>query len=170
MCLGLEVVPVFAPVREHGLQNAIESYNGRWQEKVWGRFHHKSLSSLQKQSSRYVQASQDRSVVRREGAPDRSVVAKGWQFDEKKKVRGRIIYIGRSSDTGSVNVLDNQVSVDEKWSHRLVRCEVDIEGKVMRFYGLRRQAPEHQRLLREMVYQLPKQYVEDGPGGACTCH
>jgi len=161
MCLGLGVVPVFAPIREHGLQNAIESYNGRWQEKVWGRFHYKSLSSLQKQSIRYVEASQDRSAVRREGAPDRVSVAKGWKFDEKKKVRGRIIYIRRSSNTGSVNVLGNQVSVDEKWSHRLVRCEVDIEGKAMRFYGLRRQAPEHQPLLREIVYQLPKQYVED---------
>ena len=161
MCLGLGVVPVFAPIREHGLQNAIESYNGRWQEKVWGRYHYKSLASLQKQSSRYVEASQDRSVVRREGAPDRGDVPAGWEFDTKKKVRGRIIYIRRSSNSGSVNVLGNQVMVDENWNHRLVRCEVDIEGKVMRFYGLRRKAPEHQPLLREVAYQLPKQYIED---------
>lgn len=160
MRLGIGVVPVFAPIREHGLQNAIESYNGRWQEKVWGRFHYKSLASLQKQSSRYVQASQDRSVVRREGAPDRRVVPAAWEFDTKKKVQGRIIYIRRSSNSGSVNVLGNQVMVDENWNHRLVRCEVDIEGKVMRFYGLRRQAPEHQPMLGEVAYQLPKHYVE----------
>lgn len=160
MCLGLGVVPVFAPIREHGLQNAIESYNGRWQEKVWGRFHYKSLASLQKQSARYVTASQERSAARREGAPDRRSVSAEWEFDARKKVRGRIIYIRRSSDNGSVNVLGNQVVVDQRWNQRLVRCEVDIEGKVMRFYGLRRQAPEQQPLLREIAYQLPGQYVE----------
>ena len=35
-CLSLGVVPVFAPPREHGMQNAIESFNGRWQANVWG--------------------------------------------------------------------------------------------------------------------------------------
>jgi len=161
LCLGLGVVPVFAPIREHGLQNAIESYNGRWQEKVWGRFHYKSLASLQKQSAGYVEASQLRSAARREGAPERCSLPSGWTFDARKKVRGQIIYIRRTSDSGSVNVLGNQLSVDQRWSHRLVRCEVDIEGKVMRFYGLRRKAPDQQPLLREIAYQLPVQYVED---------
>lgn len=161
LCLGVGVVPVFAPIREHGLQNAIESYNGRWQEKVWGRFHYGSLASLQKQSRRYVEASQVRSAARREAAPDRRRLPTQWAFDASKKVRGRIIYIRRASDSGSVNVLGNQMAVDPRWSHRLVRCEVDIEGKVMRFYGLRRKAPEQQPLLREAAYQLPVQYIED---------
>jgi transposase-like protein len=34
LCLSLEIVPVFAPVREHGFQGAIEAFNGRWQAKV----------------------------------------------------------------------------------------------------------------------------------------
>jgi putative transposase len=55
MCLSLGVVPVFAPPREHGLQNAIESFNGRWQEKVWARFEHDSLEGLQRQSSCYIE-------------------------------------------------------------------------------------------------------------------
>ena len=42
-CLSLGVVPVFAPPREHGMQNAIEGFNGRWQAKVWARFHHDDL-------------------------------------------------------------------------------------------------------------------------------
>ena len=37
-CLGLGVVPVFAPPREMGFQASIEAYNGRWQPKVWARF------------------------------------------------------------------------------------------------------------------------------------
>ena len=38
LCLQLGVTPVFAPPRETGFQAAIESYNGRWQAKVWRRF------------------------------------------------------------------------------------------------------------------------------------
>jgi hypothetical protein len=39
LCLGLGVVPVFAPPREPGFQAAIENYNGRWQAKVWAEWH-----------------------------------------------------------------------------------------------------------------------------------
>src|SRR4029453_6505337 len=43
LCLSLQVVPVFVPPRETGFQATIESFNGRWQAKVWARFHHESL-------------------------------------------------------------------------------------------------------------------------------
>ncbi len=55
-CLSLGVVPVFAPPREHGRQNAIECFNGRWQAKVWARFHYDDLSALQAQSAKYITA------------------------------------------------------------------------------------------------------------------
>jgi hypothetical protein len=29
LCLSLDIVPVFAPVHEHGFQAAIEAFNGR---------------------------------------------------------------------------------------------------------------------------------------------
>jgi len=47
-CLGLGVVPVFVPPRETGFQAAIEGYNGRWQAKVWARFHHESLQGCKR--------------------------------------------------------------------------------------------------------------------------
>ena len=56
LCLGLGVVPVFAPPREPGFQAAIENYNGRWQAKVWARFAHESLEGLLARSGRYVAA------------------------------------------------------------------------------------------------------------------
>jgi hypothetical protein len=37
LCLALGVIPVFAPPREPGFQNAIEGFNGLWQSKVWQR-------------------------------------------------------------------------------------------------------------------------------------
>ena len=55
-CLSLGVTPVFAPPRETGFQAAIESFNGRWQAKVWSRFQHRSLRSLQDRSHKYIEA------------------------------------------------------------------------------------------------------------------
>ncbi len=39
LCLSLGVTAVFAPPRETGFQAAVESFNARWQAKVWQRFH-----------------------------------------------------------------------------------------------------------------------------------
>lgn len=161
MCLGLGVAPVFAPVREHGLQNAIESFNGKWQEKVWARFEHESHEGLRKQSDRYIEAKIIRCAARRDGAPERREFPTQWEFDAKKKVRGRIIYIRRTNDKGEASILGHQFAVDERWVHRLVRCEVDIDAKVIRFYALRRSAPDQQPMLREVAYKLPLRYIED---------
>jgi len=65
LCLGLGIVPAFAPPREPGFQAAIENYNGRWQAKVWARFQHESLEGLEDQSGRYVAASRLQSPPRR---------------------------------------------------------------------------------------------------------
>ena len=159
-CLSLRVVPVFAPPREHGLQNAIESYNGRWQAKVCAPLHYDRLDQLQQQSSKYVAAHQVRSRARREQAPHRKSFPKKWQFDpEAKSKSGLMIFIRRTSDRGSSEVLGHQFAVDQHWVNRLVRCEVDIAGKEIRFYGLRRSEPSRQPLLRKVAYELPPRYI-----------
>jgi hypothetical protein len=56
LCLGLGVVPVFAPVQEPGFQAAIESFNARWQAKVWARFRYRDLPSVRERSRRYTEA------------------------------------------------------------------------------------------------------------------
>jgi hypothetical protein len=42
----------------------VESYNGLWQEKVWGRFEHQSLAALLAQSASYVAALRKRHAQR----------------------------------------------------------------------------------------------------------
>jgi len=54
LCLSLGVPPVFVVPREFGIQSAIESYNNRWQRKVWQRFVFTDLQ--QARSARYVAA------------------------------------------------------------------------------------------------------------------
>ena len=161
MCLSLRVVPVFAPPREQGLQNAIESFNGRWQAKVWARFHHEAIEALQAQSGKYVAAYRARSAARMDAAPKRRAFPGRWKFNPQAKLSGRIIYIRRTNDKGVVSMLGRQFEVDRPWVHRLVRSEVGIADKVIRFYALRRREPDHQPLLREVAYELPPRYIRD---------
>lgn len=161
LCLSLGVVPVFAPPREHGLQNAIESFNGRWQAKVWARFHHVSLAALQAQSARYIAACRVRSAARIDGAPARRAFPTAWKFDARAKVTGSIIFVRRPNEYGAASVLGNRFEIDRLWPHRLVRCEVDIEAAAIRFYALRRREPGRQPLLREVAYVLPARYIKE---------
>jgi hypothetical protein len=159
-CLSLEVIPVFAPPAEQGFQNSIESYNGKWQAKVWARFEYKNLQQVQDQSAKYVEAHRVRSRVRIEGGPCRRSFPKKWKHDPQAKVRGgQIIFIRRTNDRGRVEVLRQQFEVDKLWTNRLVRCEVDIAGKEIRIYGLRRREPSSQPLLGRVAYELPPRYI-----------
>lgn len=160
LCLSLEVVPVFAPPSEHGFQNGIESYNGLWQAKVWARFEYKAMAEVQKQSSKYVKAHRVRRRARREAAPERRRFPLDWSWDEKAKLAsGRIIFIRRTNEKAEVEVLGRRYKVAKHWTNRLVRSEVDIAGKEIRFYGLRRVEPTNQPLLGKEAYELPLRYI-----------
>jgi len=156
LCLQLAVVPVFVPPRETGFQAGIESLNGRWQAKVWARFEHESLAGLQAQSAKYVAASRQRNVVRREGAPPRRPLPAGWQPDPAAPLRGRLIFLRRTTEAGHVSLLGHTFAIADHWPHRLVRCEVDLDADCIRFYALRRREPTQQPLLHTLPYRLPQ--------------
>jgi len=155
LCLGLGVVPVFAPPRETGFQAAIEAYNGRWQAKVWARFHHESLDALCDRSARYVAAHRRRTLPRRDGAPERTPLPRDWNLDLQSPPVGRIIYLRRTDDQGRAALLGRTFEVAPGWCHRLVRCEVLLSEHCIRFYALRRRAPHDQPLLNTVRYRLP---------------
>jgi hypothetical protein len=158
LCLSLGVVPVFAIPHEMGIQAAIESLNGRWQAKVWARFHHPSLEALQAQSAKYVLASRQRAAARIEAAPPRRPFPAQWRLQLRVPVQGHIIYLRRTNAQGSATLLGHTFQVDPVWSHRLVRCQVDLDAAVIRFYALRRREPDRQPLLREVPYRLSQRY------------
>jgi len=161
LCLGLGVVPVFAPPREHGFQNAVESYNGRWQAKVWSRFHHRSLTALQQRSAAYVAAHRQRNAARAEGAPLRRPFPKRFSFDAQRPLGGRVVFIRRTNDDGVVELLGNRFTTDHHWPHRLVRAEVDLDDGAIHFHALRRRDPDDQPLLRVVPYRPPGQPFRD---------
>jgi hypothetical protein len=155
-CLRLGVTPVFVPPQESGFQAAIEAFNGRWQVKVWARFHHESLADLQARSRRYLAAYRMRAASRIEAAPTRRPFPTAWHQDLQAHPDGVVIFIRRTSEAGVVNLLGRTFEVDPLWPHRLLRCEVDLRGDQIRFYALRRREPNHHSLLRESPYHFPR--------------
>lgn len=155
LCASLGVTPVFAPPREHGFQNAVENLNGRWQQKVWSRFHHPSLEVLQQRSDRFVAATRLRRATRLAAAPARPAIASTWQLDLQAPPTGRAVFLRRTTDAGAVGVLGHTIPLDPLWPHRLVRCEVNFDTHLIQFYRLRRREPADQPLLTEVRYVLP---------------
>jgi len=155
-CLSLGVVPVFVPPRETGFQAAIEGFNGLWQAKVWARFHHESLKGVRAQSARYVAAHRQRCAARIETAPERRRFPQRWQLDLQAHPQGRLVFLRRSNAHGEVQLLGRTFAVDRRWQHRLVRAEVDLTAQRIRFYTLRRRAPDQQPLVKEIHYGLPR--------------
>jgi hypothetical protein len=154
-CLHLGVIPVFAPPQESGFQAAIENFNGRWQAKVWARFHHASLEALHARSHRYLGAYRARAATRIETAPERRPFPATWRADLQTPLQGVVIFIRRTSETGTVTVLGRTFQVAALWPHRLVRCELDLNARTIRFHALRRRAPTDQPLLQEVPYVFP---------------
>jgi hypothetical protein len=155
-CLSLAVIPVFVPPRETGFQAAIEGFNGLWQAKVWARFQHPSLEALQAQSARYVAAHRLRAAARIEAAPARRPFPQRWRLDLQAHPQGRLFFLRRSNGQGEVQLLGRAFAVDPLWQHRLVRAEVDLRARRVRFYTLRRRAPDQQPRVTEAAYVLPR--------------
>jgi len=160
-CLSLQVVPVFTPVNEPAFQAALENLNGRWQSKVWSRFHHDSYAALRERSDRYVTASRQRAARRVESAPRRRPFPADWQLALQAPPHGLVIFLRRTTDRGTITMLGESFDVDGTWPHRLVRAEVDLDAGYIRFYALRRRTPDEQPLLREIAYRPPARSFTD---------
>ena len=156
LCLGLDVVPVFAPPQETGFQAAIENYNGRWQAKVWRRFEHAGYPQLQERSDAFVDALNYRNRARRDASPERRPWPSTWQMNLQAPLQGRIIYLRRTDEQGRVSMLGHRFPVSPRWAHRLVRAELSFAKKRIAFYSLRRRAYDEQDVLNEVRYEPPK--------------
>lgn len=153
LCLALGVTPVFAPPREPGFQNAIEAFNGLWQSKVWGRHRFPDLAALKTVSAAYIGAYRIKTAPRREAAPSRRPIPRGFRLNLDAPLKGTMIFLRRSDERGAVHLLGKSFIADKHWVHRLVRCEVDFTRRRMRFYALRRRDPHDQPLLCTMPYR-----------------
>ena len=85
----------------------IESYNGWWQAKVWSRFRFGSLREVEGQSRRFVTALRRHRASRIESAPDREAFPNAWKLNLQEALRGRMIYLRRTDESGRSRCLDN---------------------------------------------------------------
>lgn len=156
LCLSLGIVVVFAPPREHGPQNAIESFNARYQQKVWRRFDWIDIADLRKGSDRYLTAVRRYHAQTIADAPARRPFPDDWEFDVDAPLRGTIIYLRRLDDDGCARVLGHNFPVDPAWAQRLVRAEVRLNRSQIVFFGLSRRAPRQQPRLSVIRFKLPQ--------------
>jgi len=152
LCHSLGVTPVFAPPREPGLQNAIESFNGRWQSKVWNRWEHADLQELRDRSSAYVAASRKRHALRIEAAPDRVPFPQTWVLKKRFPLAADVVFIRRSDEQGRISLLGHTFDVDANRPHRLMRAVVRYQESRIDFHALRRVDPENQPLINQIAY------------------
>lgn len=156
LCLSLGITPIFVPPREHGFQAVIEHFNGLWQAKVWHRFHHADLATVQRRSEQFLAAYCQRRAQRTEHSPARRPFPSDWSLNLQVRPRGHLIYLRRTDAQGRVFLLGRSFPVDPGWPHRLLRCEVDFEHHQIRCYRLRRREPDQQPLVKTMDYVFPK--------------
>lgn len=152
LCLALGVTPVFAPPRETGFQAQIESYNARWQARVWHRFQHRHLAALAGRSAAFVAALASKHAAKIAAAPARRPWPAGFVFEPSAPLRGQLIFLRRCDDSGHVSLLARSWLVSKDWPHRLVRAELDFDRCRLRFYALRRRAPSSHPLLASCPY------------------
>lgn len=155
LCLALKVIPVFVPPLEHGMQNTIEGFNALWQAKVWQRHHVASIPELQAFSDRYIAAHRARSQPAAETAPPRLPMPKDFELNLHAPLKGQMIFIRRTSESGHAHLLGQRFAISPDWPHRLVRCEVDFDHHCIRCFALRRRAPTEQLLLTTIEYHRP---------------
>lgn len=155
LCLQLNVTPVFVPPLEHGMQNSIEGFNALWQAKVWQRYRVGSVGELQARSDQYIAAHRARTQALAEAAPPRRPISQDFEFDPRAPLRGQIIFIRRTDETGRAHLLGQHFAISPNWLHRLVRCEVDFDLHCIRCFALRRRAPKEQPLLATIPYRRP---------------
>jgi transposase len=160
LCLQLGVAPVFVPPLEHGMQNTIESFNALWQAKVWLRHRVADVAELQACSDRYISAHRGRTQALAEAAPRRQAMPKHFRFDPHAPLRGHIVFIRRTDETGHVHLLGQRFAVSPNWVHRLVRCEVDFDHSCIRCFALRRRAPAEQPSLQTIPYCRPDKALQ----------
>ena len=153
-CLSLGVSVVFAPPQEMGFQASVENFNGQWQRAVWQRHHHGSLRALRERSLAYVGAWRSKHAARIAGVARRRF-PQGWALDLQGRPQGTLVYLRRTDADGRATFLGQRFPIDRTWTHRLVRCEVDLTAGRVRAYRLRRREPGDQPLLSEWPFTLP---------------
>ena len=145
LCLCLGVVPVFVPPRETGFQAKIESFNDLWQDKVWQRWQHRSVPALARRSAQFVAAHRAKHAPRIDTAPPRLALPESIPH---RPTQAQVLFLRRTNEHGTIDLLGRPIRVDRHWPHRLVRVELNVLAGHLQIFALRRRDIAWQPTLR----------------------
>jgi hypothetical protein len=121
---------------------------------VWERFHFKNRKQLIEQSQRYVETYRDKKYDSIQSLPNRYEMPDNFIFHYDNSLKGKLFFIKRTDEKGNVNVLENHFEVDELWTHRLIRIEINLIKHIIDFYRLRKREPNNQPLIKTKNYVI----------------
>jgi hypothetical protein len=151
LCLCLGVVPVFAPPREQGFQNQIESFNALWQAKVWHRRRHRDATQLRGRSEAYLQAYHAKHAARLDASPPRRIFPAALP---RQPVAPGVIFIRRADARGHVTLGRRSFRLAADCAHRLFRAEWHLDSQQLSIFALHRSTPDQQPLVRRCHLKL----------------
>jgi hypothetical protein len=117
---------------------------------------HDNLRTLQRRTDEYVEASRIRTAARRDTSPAGKAFPKKWKLDLQRSLQGTVIFLRRTNNQGTVELLGRSYQVDNGWPNRLIRAEVNLSRGEIHFYRLRRREPKVQTLATKVSYATPK--------------
>ncbi len=150
-CLCLGVIPVFAPPREQGFQNQIESFNALWQAKVWHRRRHRNAAQLHGRNTAFLAAHHAKHAPRIEAAPPRTPFPDPVPTHPSANM---VIFLRRADASGVVTLGRRCIPLPSAFAHRLIRCQWHIDDALLSIFALHRSAPALQPLILQCPLRL----------------
>jgi hypothetical protein len=87
-------------------------------------------------------------------APPRRRFPKRWKYHETTIPKTMIIYLRRTDEHGFMSFLENDFLVSQHWLNQLVRAELDLVKRGIRFYALRRADWKKHRLIKTRKFNV----------------
>lgn len=150
--LNLGVIPLFGAPSKPWTNPHVEGHNRVFGEKVWGQNHFTSLAQIDRECARFNQESIDLFDFRYANAlrPDETRYLEPQQrtrMDRLLSVRGKSIYFTRFVESfeeehdAHVIILNESVTLPEKYNHQFVFVEWNLEKEQLNIYS------ENQKIL-----------------------
>jgi putative transposase len=166
-CLNFGVQLIFIPFKEPWRNGNIESFNGRFQDLVWNRFRFHNLEHLRVESNKFKKQHNEYQSYKKEEFGKQylysfstTYLPENFQYDCTTQLpitTGEIHFIRLVRENGKVSILNEDFSVDPKYSFEYVWAVLNTrEQQLSFFYKSTKEAPKemiqnYNYLLKEPV-------------------
>ncbi len=166
---GVELI--FLPPREPKRNSLVERVNGLWATHFWDKDHFRSVTELKRKNRKFLAWYVDYAPPALHGL---SVKEAGKKARRRRKLgqralahvpsvlpltEGRIHFIRRVNETGSIEILKESFRVSKQIRGAYVWATIDLKKQSLRIY-YRRSARSQAKLLKAYAYQIEERVVK----------